>query len=126
MPNFEARITAGATIETWDDPEGSQGQPSRVNPQPGYPHKRYVGVVGTEVAIDLYVGGAVLPDSGLGGHLFYPWTVEAPHPYPIGFSHDPTWSSKPRFTPGVPGHYCIGIRRPFSGPVLMHIDVEAA
>ncbi len=125
MPNFEARVTAGVTLQAWEDPVGAGSEPSRVNPMAGYPMKRYVGTVGTEISVDLYIGAAPVADAGLGGDLFAPWTVEAPHPYPVAFSNPSGWTAKQRFTPTVAGHYCLGFRRPSGGAYLVHVDAEA-
>jgi hypothetical protein len=124
MPDFEAKVNSGVTLQPWLDPPYGE-QPSRLNPSPGYPHKRYVGTVGSAIEIWAYVDGTVKADSELDGRLFFPWSVEAPHPWAVGFSSPAGWSAKQSFVPQREGHYCIGIRRPAGGAMLIHIDAEA-
>lgn len=124
MPDFEARVVLGASLVAWLDPEGPGAEPSRINPQPGHPMKRYLGTVGVPVVIYCYVGGSQLPDGSLGGRLFVPYTVESPNPYPVSFTPTAGWTATVSFTPDTAGHYCVGIRRPEGGAVLVHVDAE--
>lgn len=100
------------------------GAPSRLHPIEGYPHKMYVGTVGTEIELTATVGGVDGPmDAALGGRTFVPWRVENPPPHVFGFTSPAGQSSVIRFTPPAAGHYCVGVGRTGGGAVLMHFDV---
>lgn len=127
MQDFTIAPTAGLTLQQWQDPERppttlGPGAPSRLNPIDGYPHTKYVGVVGTQIELTASVGGVAGPlDAALGGRLFTPWFVERPCVH--GFASPAGQSSVVRFTPWVAGHYCIGVGRTNGGHVLLHFDV---
>ena len=133
MQDFIVSPTAGLTLQPWQDPErppatlspSDAGAPSRLNPIPGYGHKMFVGVVGTEIELTATVAGVAGPlDAALGGRLFTRWFVETPCVH--GFTSPAGQSSVIRFTPWVPGHYCVGIGRVNGGTVLVHFDVGSA
>lgn len=126
MPDFTVRLTAGATLADWTDPIGPEGQPSRLNPREGFPHRRWIGTVGVPIVFRAEVDGALgPPDSALEGRLFGWWLVECPVP-PIALLTDPRRSSVQRFTPRFVGHHTIGVRRDGGGLVHVHVDVGPA
>lgn len=137
MPDFTARFSAGVVLEDWLDPArpaetqgpDDPGAPSRLNPRPGYPHKRWVAQTGQEIEIAATVNTVEgLPDSSLSGRLFFAWTVERPDGAPVPvFTHPlgPDQSAIQHVTVYTPGHYCFGIgRQSGGGAILMHVDVE--
>lgn len=139
MPDFDVQVTAGATLRPWKDPVGPNGEPSRIRPHPGQPQLYWEGHANVPVTLTALVdnivdlgGGsfAILPplvgppDIELGGRLFTPFMAEGIGP-PF-FSSAPGLSSVVTFTPISGGHYCIGLRRPNGGAVLVHLDIGAA
>jgi hypothetical protein len=118
-------VITGATVQPWIDPDGASA-PSRLNPRSGRTERRLVGVVGAQIILLGYVGGVVLDDDQLDDRLFVAASIEAPHPYPVTWTSLPTTSAVQRFTPALPGHYLVYLRRDGGGMVLAHIDVEAA
>lgn len=130
MPNFAARFTAGATSVTWEDAD----TPSRINPKPDHPHRRFTGTVGVAVTFKATVGGVEGEiDSNLGGKLFEAWWIEHPGdpiasspggPGPT-FSNPAGQSSVQSFTPQKTGHHTIGFRREDGGAFVLHLDVPA-
>jgi len=123
MPDFTARFTDGVQVLDWEDPASST-QPSRINPVAGLPHRRYQGQVGTPIEFACTVGGVEAPaDGALGGRLFSVWFLEAPAGEPM-ISTIGGKTSNQEFTPILPGHYLLGIRRVSGGAVFMHLDVR--
>ncbi len=123
MPDFDLRVTSGASIAPWTDP-ATDDAPSRVNARTGNPLRRYVATVGTQVEIRAVVGATVAPlDSALGGRLFVPFAVDCPLPA-VEWSSPAGQSSIQRFTPARRGHYHVRVRRPGGGVVHLHIDAE--
>ena len=132
MPDFDAALTSGTAIATWDDPQrapgtlGSddKGAPSRINPSYAASLLRATGAIATEIEITATVGGVVAPlDAALGGRLFQAWAVEWPGAIMPVFTSPAGQSSIQRFTPAAAGHYTIGIRREGGGAVILHVDV---
>ena len=72
MADFAVALTAGVTLDPWDDPQSvSPDRPSRINPRPEHIHKRHVGTTGFQVEVTATVGGVSGElDSNLGGELF--------------------------------------------------------
>ncbi len=133
MPDFTLRIASGATLELWKDPArpaGTQGgsdpgAPSRLNPLPDAPHRRWVGTIGSPIVVRATVNGVEAPlDTALGGRLFKAWWVEQAGPAdgPTGTAGK---SSEQTFTPLVDGHYTLGVERDQGGAIFVHVDVEA-
>lgn len=124
MADFDVIVASGAQLKDWLDPPVS-GQPSRINPRPGHPFRRWVGSRSSPVVLKAVVGGVVAPaDGALGGRLFVSWVVEAPVmpvPPPVSVGG---FSSTITFTAPDEGHYTIGVRRPDGG--LMHIHLDFA
>jgi len=126
MADFDLTVASGATLQQWLDPERtSDGMPSRLNPQQGYPHKRWVGTVGQPITVNARLrAGTLAPlDAALGGLLFVAWMAEYPGALP-GIVGTTGQSSVQTFTPPAPGHYLLGMRRPQHGICLIHIDAE--
>jgi hypothetical protein len=120
MPNFDVRLSAGVTVQEWEDP--------RANPIASRPHRRYVGRVGVQIEARTRIaeGEAVL-DSELYGNLFSSWLGEWPRPYSPPHTSSPSGQSSIQwFTPDHPGHYLWVIRLHDSGALGVHIDVRAA
>jgi hypothetical protein len=141
MPNFDLVVGYGLTVADWNDPRalvgGSpSGPPSRLNARPGCPEKRMVATVGVECELQAvvyiegegWVQGPV--DSALEGDLFVAASVEAPHPWQVPFTHyideGVEKTSIQRFTPTLPGHYLVYMRRKGGGQIMVHIDAVAA
>lgn len=135
MPDFTARITAGAAVDSWLDPArpaltqgpNDPGAPSRLNPRPGYPHKRWVAQPSVAVTFKATVAGVEGPlDTALGGRLFYCWPIEQPtgSTLPV-FTHPAGQTSVRTVLLVAPGHYLFGFgRHGGGGAVLMHVDVD--
>ncbi len=125
MADFTVIVASGAQVQDWLDPPTAL-QPSRLNPRPGYPLKRWVGARGTAVVLKAVVGGVLAPlDAALGGRLFTPWAVEAPPtatPF-VGFSSPLAQSSVVIVTCVFPGHYTIGVRRLDGGAEHVPLDI---
>ena len=130
MPNFDLIVGYGLTVADWNDPRVlvggvPSGSPSRLNPRPGSPEKRLLATVGVECELRAQVGGVDAPlDSALDGNLFYTASVEAPHPWQVAFSHPAGQTSVQRFTPSLPGHYLVYMRRRGGGQIMVHVDAE--
>jgi hypothetical protein len=130
MPNFTAKITAGHTIEIWEDPAVDGISPSRINPISsrlgGLPH-RYVRVEqGDTLTAKARVGGVDGPmDAALSGDLFTAMFVEYPYPYPPpALTVFAAQSSVVECTPVHAGHYVLLFERTDGGGFLCHFDVE--
>jgi hypothetical protein len=125
MPDFQARFTAGTTLERWEDPPLG-GRPSRINPFVGGPHRYRRVELGTEVTISAVVAGVTAPlDAALGGRLFLGWFAEWPAARPTVTS-PPGQSSVRRFTPSAFGHYTYVLRRQGGGGVILHLEVAGS
>lgn len=122
MADFDARFTAGASLEVWSDPPLG-AQPSRINPLPAIPHRRRVATLGNEVEISAIVAAVEGPvDGALGGRLFYGWLAEYAGARP-NVSSPSGQSSVRRFTPTAPGHFTYVLRRQRGGGIILHLDV---
>lgn len=151
MPDFDVRVTKGVVLRDWTDPIGPEGQPSRLNPRHGFPHRFRVAMIHHQVRLEMEVGGVLgRPDSELDGRLFHAWCFEAPGSAgdvdlnmprripasglavlgrPPGgvklFKYLPhTHSTIWIFQPDLPGHHTFAFHRPHGGAVHVHIDVE--
>ncbi len=133
MPDFTARITAGATLTLWNDPDrppatqspDDPGAPSRLNPLPDAPHRRFRGQVGVEIEVSATIGGVEGPlDAALGGRLFRAWLLDQAG-IALGPSNPAGQSSVQRFTPLAAGAYTLGIERDQGGAIFVPVDVEA-
>lgn len=84
MPDFSVEFTGpmSLTLPAWNDPAVVDA-PSRLNPNPAYPH-RYVRVPPpASVVMKAVVGGVQGPaDGALGGRLFQVSWVQWSGPYP--------------------------------------------
>lgn len=127
MADFEVRLASGATLVPWIDPEHNEPTtgkvfPSRVRPHPGNPQLYWQVKVGATVEFRCSVAGVEAPlDAALGGRLFTGYVVESPGA-PTYTTPAPAQSSVQQFTPSLPGHYAIRIRRPSGGAVIVHFD----
>lgn len=123
MPDFELELV-GATVVPWEDPAAGGGA-TRLNPRSGKAERRWLATVGVPVYLRAVVNGYSGPiDSMLDGRLFVCASAEAPHPYPVSFSWTSGTTSIQDFTPGLPGHYLVYMRRPEGGQWFVHIDAE--
>jgi hypothetical protein len=122
MPEFELKLS-GVTVEPWLDP-ASGSNPSRLNPRIGRNASRLVAVLGDTITLSAVVDGVPAPE--VAGRKFICDSAEAPHPYPVGFIiPDAALTSVQQFTPTLPGHYLVYMRRNGGGgKVFAHIDVE--
>jgi hypothetical protein len=122
MPNFEVRITAGATRAIWTDPADGD-RPSRLNSDERRPHSYRQVTVGDTVTVSAIVDGVTAPlDAALGGNLFLWWLGEVPTwPAPALL---PTvgQSSVVSFTPEHVGHHLLVCFRSDGGRVLVPLD----
>ncbi len=126
MADFTLKLTHGANWVDWLDPTGPNGEPSRLNPHVGAPHRILVGTVGALVIVKAVVGGVDGPaDGALGGRLFTAWFVQMPVP-PGALDGIAGFSSVQTFTPAFPGHYVVGFYRPAGGIVHLLVDVKVA
>jgi len=123
MPDFEARFTAGTTVQPWVDPP-LDDTPSRINPEPEHPMLYRQAGTGETVTISAVVGGVVGPlDSALDGRLFYGWMIECPTPTAVPpVSSPPGQSSVVSFVPETAGHYTYMLRRWGGGGIILHVD----
>lgn len=126
MPDFSARFTAGVSLETWDDPATvSPVRPSRINPAPQRSARYWLGTVGTEIEVMATVNGIEGEhDYNLGARTFISWFAECPSPRPP-IRNPLDNSGTCRFTPRVPGHYTLVLRRKQGGGIFLHVDVAA-
>lgn len=126
MADFTVVVASGAALEDWLDPPTLDGRPSRLNPRPGYPLKRWVGSRTRPIVLHAVVNGTVAPlDAALGGRLFYAWPVDVPDAaLPFGgLSGTPGKSSELTvYAPHI-GHYTIALGRPGGGFEHVHLDV---
>jgi hypothetical protein len=133
VPDFTLKVFSGATLQLWQDPArpaGTQagsdpGAPSRLNPLPDAPHRRYVGQVGVPIVVHAWIGTDEAPlDSALGGRLFKGWWVDqaAVADGPLGTAGQ---SSEQTVTAYTPGHYTLGLEREEGGAIFLPFDVEA-
>jgi hypothetical protein len=116
-------IASGVSVVDWLDPSFG-GTPSRLNSRPGYPQKRYLGLLGVPVVLKAVVDGVVAPpDASLGGRLFTAFVVDAPVLPFVGIVSPYGQSAVQVVTATVPGHYTIGFRRPNGGLEHVHLDI---
>lgn len=125
-----AEVVSGVHIEPWEDPaiEGSLGDPSlpcRLNPRDQRAFRRLVGNVGVQITINAFLSGrprTLLNDIKLEGKLFWGDVCESPIPHAMTSLGG--YSAEQKFTPQVPGHYVVAMRRNGGGAVLIHLDVK--
>lgn len=124
MTDFNARFSAGTTLEPWLDP-ASGSRPTRLNPLTNQGHVRRVGSVGVEIEVTAEVGGVDAPlDGALGARTFFAWFAEHVGATPV-LSTPVGQSSVQRFTPLEAGHYTFALaRHGGGGTVVMHLDVQ--
>lgn len=128
MADFELRVVpgvtqAGPTLRKWVDPPSAGGAPSRIRPHPGREQLYWWAQLGAPIVFRASVGGVEAPlDATLGGRLFAAWLAEGFGPglfvHSAGLSSVITWS------PTNAGHHVVGVRRPFGGGYLVHLDIE--
>jgi hypothetical protein len=122
MPNFDVRITAGATRAVWTDPADGD-RPSRLNYDEKRPHTYRETTVGETVTISAVVDGVVGPlDAALGGDLFTTWFAEAPTWPAPALSSPVGQSSVVSFAPVHPGHHSVVFLRASGGRVLVPFE----
>lgn len=122
MPNFEVRITAGASRVIWTDPP-TLTKPSRLNVDPVHPHTYREVVVGEPVTLSAIVDGVVGPlDAGLAGDLFTWWFGEVPQWPAPSMSSPVGQTSVVSFTPQHPGHHLVVFLRSDGGRVLVPFE----
>lgn len=122
MPNFEVRITAGATRAIWSD-EPTETKPSRLNANETRPHTYREAVVGDPVTLSAIVDGVVGPlDSALSGDLFSVWIAECPQWPAPSLSSPVGQSSVVSFTPQHEGHHLLVFLRSDGGRFLAPVE----
>lgn len=126
MANFEARVVTGNQVP-WID-EATNDFPSRQNNDPEYlaSHRRITLLNPSEtVEVRATVGGVEAPlDGALGGNLFVgAWKEWSGNSQPA-IVHTPGQTSVMTTAVTHSGHYCLSIRRPNGGAVLLHFDAE--
>lgn len=121
MADFQANITNGASRSVWVD----DAVPSRINPLPDRQQTFWQVNVGDTVTITATVGASVAPlDAALAGRLFYPKWAEWPTGYaPPATTVTPGQSSVMTFVPLWVGHYCIVMKRPDGGGIMIPFEV---
>jgi hypothetical protein len=123
MPNFDVRITAGATRAVWVDPADGE-KPSRLNYNEARPHTYRETTVGVPVTISAIVNGVTAPlDAALGGDLFTAWFGEVPTWPAPALSSPAGQSSVVTFTPEHEGHHLLVGSRASGGRILVPIEV---
>jgi hypothetical protein len=124
VADFDVHAVSGLTVANWDDPEGLDAAPSRLQTRPGFPLKRFRTVVGTLVRLEAVVGASQGPaDGALGGRLFSADLVEG---QPVNWLLPIAgFSSVVRFRPLWVGHHTVAVRRAGGGSLLIPMDVEA-
>ena len=121
-PDFTADFTSGTTLGVWSDP-ASGSVPSRINPRPELPHRRFNGTVAIQIEVTATVGGVAGElDVNLGGRLFQADLIEFPGVKPA-LTSPAGQSSVQRFTASSAGHYTLVMLRDEGGVVVMHVDV---
>lgn len=119
MPNFEARLTSGATRAIWTDPEDGD-RPSRINNDERRPHSYREVTVGVPVTASAIVGGVTAPlDAALSGDLFLWWFGEVPTWPAPALSSPGGQSSVVTFTPEHEGHHLLIALRTDGGRCLV-------
>lgn len=124
MPNFDARITVGATLAVWVD-AATATAPTRLNPNPAHPPKHRRVEIGSVVAVKATVAGVEgPPDVLLGGKLFAAHFAEVPVWPPPAIASQPFHSSVVTFTPKYLGHHLLVMAREDGGAVGVPFFVE--
>src|SRR5262245_42900543 len=124
VPNFEARITAGATLTVWVDVATAKA-PTRLNPNPVHPPKYQRVTWGDTVTVKATVNGVEGPlDAQLGGTLFKCHFAEVPIWPPVAITSPPGQSSVATFKPKYVGHHLLVMRREDGGAVGVPFFVE--
>lgn len=119
MPNFEARITAGASRAVWVD-EPTETKPSRLNADAAKPHTYRECIVGETVTVSAIVDGEVGPDDAdLDGATFTTWFGEVPGWPAPSLSSPAGQSSVVSFVPVTEGHHLLVFYRTDGGRVLV-------
>src|SRR5262245_22697396 len=125
MPNFDARITAGAALRVWTDPP-TPDAPTRLNPNPAYPPKYWRVEQTVSVTIKATVNGVEGPhDALLGSKLFTAHFAEMPVWPPPAITSPPGHTSVVTFTPKHKGHHLLVMRREDGGAVALPFFVES-
>jgi len=130
MPNFTARVVTGAQAP-WID-EAINTAPSRQNNDPEHlASYRLIDVTSGDVTVEVRatVAGVEAPlDGALGGDLFVAAWKEWSGLYPPAIVHASGQTSVTTFVVGEEhlGHFCLAIRRPNGGAVLLPFDVESS
>lgn len=111
MPNFEVRITAGATRAIWTDTP-TMTKPSRLNANEARPHSYRQCIVSQTVTLSAIVDGVVGPlDADLDGAEFSWWFAECPAWPAPSMSTPAGQSAVVSFAPLHPGlHVAVGSR----------------
>ena len=126
MPNFTARIVTGDQV-AWID-AATNDAPSRQNNDAEYlaSYRRITLLSASEtVEVRTTVGGTEAPlDAALGGNLFVAAWKEWSGNSPPAIVHTSGQTSVMTFNVTTSGHYCLSIRRPNGGAVLVHFDAE--
>ncbi len=115
MPNFTARITAGASRAEWTD--------ERLRPSPAHPHSYRQVPQGTTVTVKATVDGVEGEvDANLGGELFTAAFAEVPTWPAPAITSPAGQSSVATFTIAANasvGHYTLVLRRANGGSILI-------
>jgi len=124
MPNFDARITAGAALTVWVDAPTATA-PTRLNPNPAHPPKYHRVELGVTVTVKASVGGVEGPmDAALVGKLFTSHFGEVPVWPPPAITNPPGQSSVATFKPKYLGHHLLVMRREDGGAIAVPFFVE--
>lgn len=122
MPNFEVRVTAGASRTIWND-EPTETKPSRLNVDATHPHTYRQCTVGEPVTLSAIVDGVVGPlDSALSGDLFSVWIAECPQWPAPSLTSPGGQSSVVTFTPQHEGHHLVVFSRSDGGRFLVPVE----
>lgn len=125
MPNFDVRITAGASRQVWTD-AATLTKPSRLNNDERRPHTYRRAIASVPVTVSAIVDGVEGPlDVDLDGDLFEGWMAEYPTAGPPPATSSPGGqSSVVTFTPAHEGFYLFVMSRANGGRILVPFVVE--
>jgi hypothetical protein len=129
VPDFDAKVIG--TVLPWADTASTNPiAPSRVNPDPAYPHSFVslnAGVSPIEVVVHAIVNGVEAPlDGALGGRLFTAMLAEWSGPIPPVLTQDPGQSSITRIQITLlhGGHHLVRLRRTGGGVMAVPFFVN--